>query len=278
MSDYLASLAARSLNTAPVITPRLASLFEPAHATAGLAADTTLEAADYQSDVPAPTARQTDPPDQAVPGQSYVGELLVPHVDLREPAAQQRKKPDVDDDEPETKDPVDSPLDRAANAISAVSSSVAAPLNQIQNRPASPRLSLDPERLRMLEPARFSPEAVAGEASRRKDEPARESAQRRIVTEQLASHERPRSVEHPQPPAPSAVAVARAATLPVKPAIRTISSERAISEPAPTIRVTIGRVEVKAIMPETPAARQAPARPGSLSLADYLKQREGGNR
>ncbi len=49
--------------------------------------------------------------------------------------------------------------------------------------------------------------------------------------------------------------------------------------PAPTIRVAIGRIEVRAVTPppEQPAWRETPARPGPLlSLDDYLKQRNGG--
>lgn len=48
-------------------------------------------------------------------------------------------------------------------------------------------------------------------------------------------------------------------------------------EPAPTIKITIGRVDVRAMMPAAPAPRPAPARPSpALSLDDYLKQRGGG--
>jgi hypothetical protein len=47
--------------------------------------------------------------------------------------------------------------------------------------------------------------------------------------------------------------------------------------PAPTIRVAIGRIEVRAITP--PARKEMPVRPGPmLSLDDYLKQRNGGHR
>ena len=50
--------------------------------------------------------------------------------------------------------------------------------------------------------------------------------------------------------------------------------------PAPSIRVTIGRIEVRAIMPaKEPAARPPTRRPGpKLSLDDYLKQQNGGQR
>lgn len=48
---------------------------------------------------------------------------------------------------------------------------------------------------------------------------------------------------------------------------------------ASTIRVTIGRVEVRANLPPAAAPHSKPARPGPmLSLDDYLKQRDGGHR
>jgi hypothetical protein len=61
-------------------------------------------------------------------------------------------------------------------------------------------------------------------------------------------------------------------------------TNKVIAEPAakireaPPIRVTIGRVEVRAIM-APPASPRAVRRPRpALSLEDYLKQREGGKR
>ncbi len=53
-----------------------------------------------------------------------------------------------------------------------------------------------------------------------------------------------------------------------------------VEKTGPTIRVTIGRIEVQAVMPaKESAARTPPARPRALlSLDDYLKQRNGGQR
>lgn len=51
-------------------------------------------------------------------------------------------------------------------------------------------------------------------------------------------------------------------------------------EQSPTIRVTIGRVDVRAVFPPEPAKQQIPARrpsPG-LSLEEYLRSRNGGKR
>jgi hypothetical protein len=50
------------------------------------------------------------------------------------------------------------------------------------------------------------------------------------------------------------------------------------SGPAPTIRVTIGRVEVRAVQSPAPTPKPAKARPPKLSLEDYLRKRERGSR
>jgi hypothetical protein len=58
-------------------------------------------------------------------------------------------------------------------------------------------------------------------------------------------------------------------------------ASQSASTQAPTIRVTIGRIEVRAVTssPQPQQSRPAPARPvPQLSLADYLKQRSGGRR
>ena len=51
----------------------------------------------------------------------------------------------------------------------------------------------------------------------------------------------------------------------------------AATQESPTIRISIGRVEVRAIMPASPAPRTAAApQPPRLSLDEYRKQRNGG--
>jgi hypothetical protein len=47
--------------------------------------------------------------------------------------------------------------------------------------------------------------------------------------------------------------------------------------PAPTIHVTIGRVEVRATAPAVPASKPRPA-PQTTSLDDYLRQRSSGGK
>ena len=55
-------------------------------------------------------------------------------------------------------------------------------------------------------------------------------------------------------------------------------AEQRSSASAPIIRVTIGRVEVRAIHPPAPAPKPAKPAPPKLSLEDYLQQREKGLR
>ena len=50
-----------------------------------------------------------------------------------------------------------------------------------------------------------------------------------------------------------------------------LPAEREPSTASPTIRVTIGRVEVRAIHPPAPTQKQATPQPPKLSLEEYLK-------
>jgi hypothetical protein len=57
------------------------------------------------------------------------------------------------------------------------------------------------------------------------------------------------------------------------------SSLQAEIKPQPLIRVTIGRIEVRAVSPPVPAPRPSTPRPApALSLQEYLEQRDGGKR
>jgi hypothetical protein len=77
-------------------------------------------------------------------------------------------------------------------------------------------------------------------------------------------------------PAVAATKEARPAlTLPADPSVGT-----GISSQPPVIRVTIGRIEVRAVFPPAAAAPAAVKKTpsGALSLDDYLKQRSEGTR
>ena len=81
---------------------------------------------------------------------------------------------------------------------------------------------------------------------------------------------------------PERIVQRRAAT--VRPASRLTAARRAtpvkqISDEPPPVRVTIGRIEVRAVAPPTQAPPgPAPRRPAPLSLDEYLEQRRSGRR
>jgi len=80
-----------------------------------------------------------------------------------------------------------------------------------------------------------------------------------------------------QPPKPAASAEARPFTE-VRPATAQPSApreERAQTQTPPTIEVTIGRIEVRAVTPPAPPPRQR-REPPRMSLDDYLRARDGG--
>ncbi|HZD11185.1 MAG TPA: hypothetical protein VE553_07570 [Candidatus Binatia bacterium] len=87
-------------------------------------------------------------------------------------------------------------------------------------------------------------------------------------------------------PAPAALPPTPASVLaPQSARRRTVPSgrNRTVAETAPTINVTIGRIEVRAVPAPPPrppvvrkASRQAPAQPSAMSLDEYLRRRNGG--
>ena len=92
----------------------------------------------------------------------------------------------------------------------------------------------------------------------------------------------------PLTPLPSQAEPVKSGPLTVRPHLRppiepgTAHAGRSVnlSEPVPTIQVTIGRIEVRAVAQKTTPSTQAkPVRTGpALSLSDYLQQRRGGER
>jgi hypothetical protein len=63
-----------------------------------------------------------------------------------------------------------------------------------------------------------------------------------------------------------------------EPAALQHTTEQLVEAPAPTIQVTIGRIEVRATVAAPAPARKAPAKSSTMSLDEYLKQRDGRQR
>jgi hypothetical protein len=88
------------------------------------------------------------------------------------------------------------------------------------------------------------------------------------------------AVFEPPQEAPSQLAILSTETWPSPEPSTGLQSSALPEPPAPVIHVTIGRIEVRAVMPQQrQPARPAPQQPAaSLSLEAFLKQRNGGAR
>lgn len=200
---------------------------------------------------PSPTAAPSEPPETSGEDGDRTGEHLTSRSDALRPPAQRP---------PTSRGMVDDPGRHANEATTAPSSTrahAAPPPNaggldisviSAQERPVTPGPLVSPE-ARLEEPERPHEPLVPGEAGTR------------------GRYERPTvEVERvsPQGPAPGLSLASR---------LRETAGE---TQP-PTVRITIGRVEVRAVPPE-PVNTQPPAEARSesaLSLEDYLKQPGG---
>lgn len=92
------------------------------------------------------------------------------------------------------------------------------------------------------------------------------------------SGEHPQSVSAPRTePSPSATVIARERTVQMLGPAPHDRASTSREDTGPTIKISIGRVDVRAVMPPSPTPRPASARrAASLSLDDYLKHQGGG--
>jgi hypothetical protein len=99
-----------------------------------------------------------------------------------------------------------------------------------------------------------------------------------VVEPQVPGEPTETVVTKPAAPHPTMPAVVRRDGQP--PSNSRQSSRAEESEtPEPIVRVSIGRIEVRAVFPEQPQRQPAPLpRSSALSLSEYLKQRDGGMR
>ena len=215
MNDFFSNLIARSLSDAPVIQPRLPSLFETA----------ANEFSDEgQSSAPALAAPETIPPTASL---GVASKSSPPSGPVR---------------------------NRIANASEA--SAEEPPLRSD---------GLEQKRAPQIAQARSSEERA----------PAKElhvKTKRIIVpSDSFADGEKHEDYK-------TRASESLSQRLSVQPRVRKDLSalDRRSSTTPPIIRVTIGRVEVRAVHQPTPAPKPAKASPPKLSLEDYLHKRERG--
>ncbi len=242
MSDYLTRLVERSLGVGEVVSPRLRSLFEPQDAVAGPAlVDEPIEVRDERL-VPSPEHAPRSVREPTAPSPS--AKESTPALPRRrtEPPHEivvERERPAEPGSPRVTVEPAVSEREALARAESPV------PTLHPQDDHGGERPSPEPPRRRTVVVRERQPPP-------RSEPAARERRRDRVPTG-------PDEVRLPSPPA-------------LQPPL--VPAYAAPSEP-PVVRVTIGRVDVRAVLPPAPAERTAPRRAPRMTLDEYLRQGDG---
>jgi hypothetical protein len=281
MNDYLSNLSARSFGRTegiPLVSPRVPSLFEPSHAKRDVFAEveslvsTDDESAEgHRSPFDASRTSDTRPyrglqlhrnPAEAVPG------IADREISANEPAAAV----------PAREEPIGAPTGRISiqspgdNAVKGTTSNG----EERQHAIEQPGNGIEPVRGKSCEeegPARLSEKTPE---ERRWDK-------KTILTEQgkgIAGPDRSSAAVESAKQKVISPRIAHTFLRPIEPTHRewTNSSHRdATARPEPTIQVTIGRIEVRAV---TQAVQNRPKPKGQtlMSLDEYLRGRSGGRR
>jgi hypothetical protein len=281
MSDYLSTLAARSLRLLPTVTPRLTSLFEPSPRAGGsLAVPTAPPVEPAASRPPAPPSVVRDVPERADAREARPASRPAPIV-AATPALRARDETDarprpaivrVEDVRPSA--PVSMKAERTPQAE---------PLPVVPPRREQPR-----DEMPMTLPVRQDHRRDASEPADLTQRHIARPDGMRIADERLTALERqvlrdrgaPRELQAGEGTPP----VVRPAIVPVTtPALahaaRPATDVTSAVPASPAVHVTIGRIDVRAVMPPAASAprRAAPVSSG-MSLEQYLKQRHGDER
>jgi hypothetical protein len=268
MSDYLSTLAARSLDVAPVVQPRLTSWFEsPRTAAAPSVPDAVTQAPIASRSAAEPSTR----------------EIVVRRDErssIEEPRAfddrRMRLIPEpiasLMDTRPVARDPgVMTP----AVAVVKTARQEPAPIGDAPQRAAIAERPAPPVRDVVAEPGSPHPAVMAA-----RPEPSGRLDERVAALEHRLGASAPSASPVIAPADPPAAMRERAiASAPARPA-EPFTMEPVIAEHrGPTVRVTIGRLEVRAILPASGPAPKTPRRTprvvGAPSLDEYLKRRGG---
>ena len=275
MNDYLTNLAARALAPSPAIVPRQGSLFEPAAARIGplplrpsagdlASTDETIEIE------PVPAAvRPRHAPAMPRPASERPAEPTAPLravINPQPPASLPLHPRDVQT------------AVEAAKRPPGTESLVAQPAAELPQKAAqiaAPRLSpVAPDRTR---PARDAAEDSRQETHSREPRRLRE---RKLDTSDAAGEHRDSERQSMRSAAPAREPFAPKVVVAPPSRFEPVSAAPS-QQPAapPTIRITIGRVEVRAVAaPAAATGTSRSAKTPRLSLEDYLKDRSGDRR
>lgn len=251
MSNYLNNIVARSMNVAEVVQPRLPQLFEPANSYVAERPDSALQVEVQPSWPTAPNEIAETPAKHSV------------HAEAPPPA-------------PRFEPP--RPLSQPNPFHSEESRQISTP-----TPPPIPAMDAEPESLPHLN---VNDEGVVTFDRRSATQPVPPATQSRRITQQpvpgsapsatvrlsstrvsvSARDARPRTTAMLQPPAS-------------QPLLSSTAPVNQVEQQPPTVKITIGRIDVRAVMPPAqPAATSRGRAKPALSLEGYLKQREEGKR
>jgi hypothetical protein len=286
MSDYITNLVARTLNFAPVVQPRLASLFESGSRAGAMGRALSEDQTHGNEPTLEPKSRApatvfSNP--QASPVRPQVREQM--EVNLLD-----REKSDGEQDSGKQKDSGAVVVHR----LSALPRTVEPGHESIAVRSALP----EPEIVRSHRLVRDqieAPETAASESdqssiTREREEnwPLLQPRIRQLVDDRLTRLQLPGpdAAERAKPAQSGPVAIAKSSKSAAPSEVAAMRPnphfirEPVATETEPTINVTIGRIDVRAIISQ-PSSVSRPARipqPTTSSLDEYLKKRSEGRR
>jgi hypothetical protein len=285
MSDYLNNLVERTLKVAPVVQPRLASLFE-----SGSNAGVEISRGHFETE----TNRNDSSSDAAfrapaaAPQPVQLSQLRPPIRETNEINLFDRKKSAAD---PERGNQENSPavIVHQPEPLPAARG-LTTPVRPVSTEPDVARNDY-PARAQTTEPAAVSESGQSSSIENDHEEnwPRLQPRIRQLVDEQLTRHQPAHADGHdrtrgeqvgPVAVATSRVNTERADVAAIKATPHIIREPVVTTEPAPTINVTIGRIDVRAIVSQSsPAPRFAqPQQPRTSSLDEYLRKRNEGRR
>ena len=278
MSDYLSNLVSRTLNPGSVIRPRRASLFEPEAATAGPRVHEPSEQAPLSLDHKV-TAERTPSNTSTISDESPRQTALIPEIQPS-PRKDDRSHPDEHHGD-----------DRKADVHR---DTIQPAVTQAQARVAQSSLLIPTETTRVINQ---SPENISispRDNDQKTDRPVAakepetgwariERNVRQLIDNRFtglqSSPTKDNSLVAPSKKDPSpttAVVTQTPQPAALRPASMALTQPVPITDVAPTIKVTIGRIDVRAVTQSAQINQPKPRRTAApQSLDEYLKHRSG---
>lgn len=265
MSDYLSNIVEKSLNLSEVAHPRLTMLFEPQPPSVWLTPELDLNVNPVDGD------RQ-----MTEEGKPNAFSNIKPIVDYpTEPKSLVEGKPEVS--------PIDIERQNNASSLETKTQFVQTTHKEKQNLESKPKTWASKEKKKNKpEHKEELPELTAKKVKQR---PVLQERVKPIIVDEIAAAknqsstsliEKPDSALSLETPAPSMLMVQSPISLAPRKA-QTSKVPGATPLPTGTVKVTIGRIEVRAIIPTNKPKKQRTT-PPVMSLGEYLQKRSNGGK